>query len=104
MRHLLCTSLLLLGCLVLPAALEAGEVGLDDYSSEPQAFRSTPPRDYRDDAPQTFEVVAERHVFRGAELPRVAETRPVVLIRSYDADTGVYRDIEVRDREPEVTR
>lgn len=86
------------GCLVLATGVQA--LALEEYGREPMTFASTPPGPYRITAPGTFEVVVSRHTFRGSQLPRVAASKPSVLIRRYDAQLGVYVDERVTDREP----
>lgn len=70
------------------------------YPGSPlQPYVSPPPRPFADLPPQPFVVVPEYHQFRDAQLPRVSTEKPQVLIRSFDPELGVYRDVEVRDGE-----
>jgi hypothetical protein len=70
----------------------------DSYSSsEPMAYSSPPPRVYVSPSPQDFVVVPDQHNFYDSRLPAVGDTRPRVLIRTYNPDIGVYTDTEIRD-------
>ncbi|MDD0977648.1 hypothetical protein [Pseudomonas fontis] len=101
MRHLALASLVLLGCVAVPTAIEAQDYyGPDSYGGPAPSFSSVPPGTYRMSAPQPFELVSTRHGFQDAQLPRIADRQPSVIIRSYDPDYGVYTDAVVRDREP----
>lgn len=75
-------------------------LGTRYYPSIPlQPYVSPPPRPFADLPPQPFVVVPEYHQFRDAQLPRVSTEKPQVLIRTFDPEVGVYRDVEVRDGE-----
>lgn len=102
---------ILLLALLAPTAWAGGAAyyGLGPYlgtaymPSRPlQPYVSPPPRPFADLPPQTFEVVPEYHQFRDAQLPRVSTEKPQVLIRTFDPELGVYRDMEVRDGEGEM--
>lgn len=101
---------ILLFALAAPSAWAAGYgdsyyglgpyLGTRYYPSSPlQPYVSPPPRPFADLPPQPFVVVPEYHPFRDAQLPRVSTERPQVLIRTFDPEVGVYRDVEVRDAE-----
>ncbi|MCY1213374.1 hypothetical protein D9M71_99370 [compost metagenome] len=101
---------ILLLILAVPGAWAAGYgdsyYGLGPYlgtvynpDSPLQPYVSPPPRRFADLPPKTFVVVPEYHQFRDAQLPRISTEKPQVLIRSFDPELGVYRDVEVRDGE-----
>ncbi len=71
----------------------------DPYdTSEPMAYSSPPPTPYTSTSPQEFDVISDEHDFSDSRLPAVGDTRPRVLIRTYDPQVGVFVDTEVTDK------
>lgn len=60
--------------------------------SETQTLYSTPAKSFTDSAPQDFELISDSHSFNNSQLPRVGDTRPQLLRRTYNPELGVYVD------------
>ncbi|MCY1293411.1 hypothetical protein D9M68_374150 [compost metagenome] len=101
MRRLDLLLALLLGGATLAPASPADEAAYELQrplfaSAYPQQA-SPPPRPFLAAPPGRFVVIPQRHEFHDARLPSLGNPRPRVLIRSYDAELGVYVDSVVRD-------